>query len=116
MPLTSCFGDLYAPATDAIITCANLNTTLDSLQNMGAKVCASPTQVYFPGHTSTTLNVPAGDLPTADPNRIAVYVNGVREFDVALIAGGAYTVTDASNIELSYDPTTSEILVEYIVY
>lgn len=116
MPLTTCFGDFYAPQTDATITCSNLETTLNSIQDMAEDICDNPVQVYFPAHASTTLNIPAGNLPTGNPERIAVFVNGNREFDSALVAGGGYSVTDASNIELSYDPTTSVILVEYLLY
>lgn len=116
MPLTTCFGDFYAPATDAVITCPNLNTTLNSIQNMAADVCANPHYEYFAAHASTTITIAAGDLPTANPERIRVYVNGSREHDSALVAGGAYTVDSVSQITLSYDPTTSTILVEYDIF
>jgi len=113
MPLLTCFGEFYAPATDAILTCANLDTTLNSLQNMAGDVCSNPRYEYFASHASTTITIAAADLPTANPERIRVYVNGNREFDSALIAGGGYTVDSVSQITLGYDPTTSTILVEY---
>jgi len=113
MPLLTCFGEFYAPATDSPITCANLDTTLNSLQNLAGDVCSNPRYEYFAAHASVIITIAAADLPTGNPERIRVFVNGNREFDSALVAGGAYTVNSASEIELSYDPTTSTILVEY---
>lgn len=116
MPKTTVFGDFYAPSEDVVITCANLNTTLDSMKIMADLVGRSPTQVYFEDHSSATLTILDNDLPTAYPNRIKVIVNGVREYDVALIATGSYTVDNAGQITLSYTPSNAQILVEYELY
>jgi len=123
MPLvTTCFGTFYSNSSgDVTITCANLMTTLDSLAALADSLCGNPEQVYEMGVTGTTsvpyaVNIPGGDLPTTRPQKIRVYLNGLREFDTALSGGATgYTVTDASTITFTddLDDTTYDILVEY---
>lgn len=94
------------------------DTTYGSLAEMKAFISGckcqatkAPNQEYFLGHSSAVITV-VGTLP-ADRRKIAVFVNGNREYDNSLSGGSEGYDISGSDITLNWTPPGANILVEW---
>jgi len=117
MSVTTCFGEHYSNSNgDSPLSCSELNTNQDTVAAALESLCAAPVHHYEIGVSGNPLvvTIPAANLPTATPTRIAVFVDGNREYDDALTGlSNGYTVDSVSQITINYEVDTSNILIEY---
>lgn len=117
MSVTTCFGEHYSDSQgDTPLSCSELNTNQDTVAAALVSMCAAPVHHYEIGVTGNPLviTIAAANLPTSTPTRIAVYVNGNRQYDDALTGlSNGYTVDSSSQITINWEVDVSNILIEY---
>ena len=117
MSVTTCFGEHYSNANgDSPLSCSELNTNQDTVAAALESICQSPSRHYEINVSGNPLvvTVPSGNLPTSNPTRISVYVNGNRVYDddeTGLSNG--YTIDSVSQITINFEVVSSNILIEY---